>query len=563
MKIRTNQPLRFFFQNRRMARPRVAVIGAGAGGLVSMKCCLDEGLEPVCFESSNDIGGLWRFQEDPEPEHSSIYRSLISNISKEMSCFSDFPMPAHFPNYLHHSQMLQYLRLYAAHFDLFKYIHFQSAVRRVRQRADFSASGQWEVLVEERDGQQRGHVFHAVLVCSGHYTSPELPLEEFKGVETFPGKYSHSWEYKDPAAFCGKRVVVVGIGNSGGDVAAEISRVSAKTFLSTRTGAWVIGRMSSHGLPLDMVMITRLHALLLHLLPPALLNWAAERRLNQKYDHRLYSLLPRHRFLDRRPIINDDLPGRILVGALSMKPHIAEFRGSALAFEDGTVEQDIDAVIFCTGYTAKFPFLPPSLFAGPEGELTLYKCLFPPSLERHTLAVLGLFQATGPIMPCMELQARWATRVFTGRNHLPPERTMITRIEAERKKNMRSHSCPKMAALHQQYVPFLDDLAQEVGARPDVLKLCLSDPGLAWRVLLGPCTPYQFRLCGPDRWAGARQAIYTQWERVEQPMKTRPTNDIKPWTVPWWLLLSGRVTVILVVTSVLGKISVSWCSGTS
>ncbi|XP_036377171.1 flavin-containing monooxygenase 5-like [Megalops cyprinoides] len=277
-----------------MAR-RVAVIGAGSSGLACIKCCLDEGLEPVCFESSDDIGGLWRYQERPKPGHCSIYRSLIVNTSKEMMCFSDFPMPAHFPNYMQNSQLLQYFRLFAAHFDLLKYIHFQTSVYSVRQRPDFSQSGQWEVVTRNREGCKERHIFDAVMVCSGHYTHPVIPLTDFPGVDSFKGKLCHSWEYKDPHDLHGKRVVVVGIGNSGGDIAVEISRVAEKTFLSTRHGAWVVGRMCDKGLPLDMIMITRLMGFLPRIVPKGLLNWSGERGLNQKYDHRLYGLQPEHR----------------------------------------------------------------------------------------------------------------------------------------------------------------------------------------------------------------------------------------------------------------------------
>ncbi|KAJ8388455.1 hypothetical protein AAFF_G00133310 [Aldrovandia affinis] len=501
---------------------RVAVIGAGSSGLASIKCCLDEGLEPICFESSDDIGGLWRYKERPEPEHCSIYRSLITNTSKEMMCFSDFPMPDHYPNYMHNSQLLQYFRLYASHFDLLRHIRFQTVVCSVKQRPDFCHSGQWEVVTETKEGDKERHIFDAVLVCTGHYTHPVTPLKDFPGVETFKGKYYHSWEYRDPDALKGKRAVVVGIGNSGGDIAVEISRTAQKTFLSTRQGAWIIGRMSDRGLPIDMTMITRFWGLLLHLLPRALLNWAAERTLNQKYDHRIYGLLSKNRLLDQRPLVNDDLPGRILVGALVMKPNLQEFRGSSLVFDDGSVEDQIDAVVFCTGYNYSFPFLPTSLFPGPEHELTLYHHVFPPTLERPTLAILGLIQAQGPIMPVMEMQARWATRVFAGLNQLPPKNTMLKMIETERRRFIKSYPSPKHAALQIDYITYLDELARQVGVRPNFLDLLLRDPRLGLSVLLGPCTPYQYRLCGPGQWAGARQAILTQWERVAQPFKTRP-----------------------------------------
>ncbi|XP_017284239.1 dimethylaniline monooxygenase [N-oxide-forming] 2 [Kryptolebias marmoratus] len=528
---------------------RVAIVGAGSSGLVCMKVCADEGLEPVCFESGDDIGGLWNFKESPIPERSSIYRSLVVNTSKEIMCFSDFPMPDDYPNYMHHSQLLQYFRLYAEHFHLLRYIHFQTTVTRVQQRPDFSLSGQWEVATMSRDGDEERHIFDAVMVCSGHYTHPALPLTDFQGHETFSGQLLHSWDYKDADAYRGKRVVVVGIGNSGGDVAAEISRSAEKTFLSTRQGAWVIGRMAGNGLPLDMVGITRFNNLLLQLLPKTLVNWMAESALNNKYDHRLYGLKPKHRALERRPLINDDLPGRILQGALVMKPNIREFKKSGVVFEDGTVEETIDTVIFCTGYNVTFSFLPSAMSDGPGGELILFKRLFPPSLQHPTLAIMGLFQAKGPIMPTVEMQARWAVRVFTGLSHLPSKEKMLEVVESERRSNIQRYPCPRQAALQVDYISYLDYMAKEVGAKPSLLRLLLRDPVLWVKVFFGPCTPYQYRLSGPGQWAGARHAILTQWDRVTKPFRTRVVPEPKATKFvlcsPWLITFGGAILIAM------------------
>uniref|UniRef100_A0A4W5NS47 Flavin-containing monooxygenase n=1 Tax=Hucho hucho TaxID=62062 RepID=A0A4W5NS47_9TELE len=456
---------------------RVAVIGAGPSGLTSIKSCLDEGLKPTCFESSDDIGGLWRFKETPEPGRSSIYRSLVVNTSKEMMCFSDFPMPADYPNYMLHSQLLQYLRLYAQHFDLLRHITFQTSVLTVRQRPDFSHSGQWEVVTENREGQEQRHIFDGVLVCSGHYTQPVSPLDQFPGHESFPGRCLHSWEYKDADAFRGKRVVVkVGLTfwpfmsvSTSLFSLFPFSLTSPQTFLSTRKGAWVLSRMSSSGLPLDMTAISRLTVLLTSLLPRALVNWAAERTLNHRYDHRLYGL---HQHTEQKPLINDDLPGRILQGAVVLKPDLRGFQGSGLLFQDGTTEEDIDAVVFCTGYNGTFSFLPPSLCCskGNEGlEVTNNFSLLPISLS---------FSLSSILSPSLCL----------------------------------SYLCPRQAALHVDYIPYLDSLAEQVGVRPNILGLLLREPGVGLRVLLGPCTPYQYRLRGPGKWDGARQAILTQWD---------------------------------------------------
>ncbi|XP_074523824.1 dimethylaniline monooxygenase [N-oxide-forming] 2-like isoform X2 [Halichoeres trimaculatus] len=506
---------------------RVAVIGAGSSGLVCIKVCVDEGLQPVCFESSDDIGGLWRFKETPEPERASIYRSLV----------------------------LQYYRRYAEHFDLLRHVHFKTTVKSVTQRADFSESGQWDVVTTNRDGEEERHVFDAVLVCSGHYTHPVSPVTDFPGYETFSGRCLHSWDYKDADACRGKRVVVVGIGNSAGDIAVELSRSAEKTFLSTRQGTWVIGRMSRNGLPLDMTAITRFNDTLMRLLPKTLTNWMAERLLNKQYDHRLYGLQPRHRPLDRRPLINDDLPGRILQGALVMKPNLTGFRESGVEFEDGSVEKNIDAVVFCTGYRGTFSFLPAALTDGPHGEFILYKLLFPPTLSKPTLAIMGLFQTKGPILPIVEMQARWAVKVFTGICHLPPEKKMLKVFEFERRANMKSYPCPRQAAIQVDYISYLDFMAGEVGVKPNLLTLLLTDPVLWMKVAFGPVTPYQFRLTGPGRWAGARQAILTQWERVVQPFRTRTVPEPesrRAWLSSLSLLLFGGAVVVTGLLSLQG-----------
>ncbi|XP_029683451.1 flavin monooxygenase isoform X2 [Takifugu rubripes] len=448
---------------------RVAVIGAGASGLASVKACIEGGLEPVCFERGHDIGGVWNFRESLEPGRASIYRSLVANTSKEMMCFSDFPMPADYPNYLHHSQLLGYLRLYVQHFDLLRHIRFQTTVTRVAQRAGFPQSGQWDVVTVNASGEEEKHVFDAVLVCSGQFIYPSLP--DFPGHEGFPGKCSHSWEYRDPEAYRGLRVLVVGIGNSGGDIAVEISRSAEMTFLSTRQGAWVIGRMSHRGLPLDVAHITRFKQILMKLLPQRLINWLLERALNQKYDHRFYGLQPKHRRL------------------------------------------------------------------------------FPPSLLRPTLAILGLFQAKGPIVPLVEMQGRWAARVFAGLSFLPPKKKMLEVIESDRKRNSKSHSCHKSSSLKVHYIPYMDFMAQQVGVRPNLLRLLLTDPVLWAKALFGPCTPYQYRLTGPGHWTGARQAILTQWDRMAQPFRTRvvPEADSAPayHFLPFLFVLGG-ITVATV-----------------
>ncbi|XP_048064532.1 flavin-containing monooxygenase 5-like isoform X7 [Megalobrama amblycephala] len=522
---------------------RVAVIGGGASGLTCIKCCLDEGLEPVCFETSDDIGGLWRFKENPDPDRASIYHSLIINTSKEMMCYSDFPIPAHFPNYMHNSLIMDYFRMYAEHFQLKRHIRFQTKVLHVTPRPDFPHSGQWDVEIESKDGQREKQVFDAVMVCTGHHCHPHLPLKDFPGIDTFKGKYFHSRDYKTPEEWRGKRVVVIGIGNSGGDIAVELSRMAKQVYLSTRKGSWILNRVGDNGLPSDMVYKNRMRGWIIQMLPVGFINGVREKQLNKRFDHKLYGLQPAHRVFSQHPMDNDDLPNRILSGTISVKPNVQEFHGSSVVFEDGTVEDDIDLVVFATGYTFSFPFLSSHVIPVSKNKVSLYKYMYPPALEHPTLAVIGLVQPLGAIMPISEMQARWATRVFKGLCKLPPMSAMLKDIKAKEEAMAQRYVAAQRHTIQVDYIPYMDELAKQVGVRPSILKLLLTDPRLALNIIFGPCTPYQFRLHGPGQWEGARQAILTQWDRVTEPLKTRCAPE--PQCSSYSLIFSVSVAALL------------------
>ncbi|XP_056271495.1 flavin-containing monooxygenase 5-like isoform X1 [Pseudoliparis swirei] len=497
---------------------RVAVIGSGPSGLTSVKACLDEGMLPTCFESSDDIGGLWRFKEVSEPNRANIYRSLTINISKEMMCYSDFPIPADYPNYMHHTRILAYFRMYAEHFKLLRHIRFQTSVKSIKQRPNFAHSGEWEVVTESKDGQQEGHVFDAVICCTGHFTYPHLPLKDFPGIETFPGKYFHSWDYKGPEDMAGKRVVVIGIGNSGGDIAVESSRLAQEVYMSTRSGAWIVRQVSDNGIPLDMKYVTRFIHILFQLLPINFLNRITENKLNAMYDHSMYSLKPKH---SQIPVINDDLPFKLLSGAVNLKPNVKEICGATVVFDDGTTVEKVDTIVFATGYNYDFPYIPSDAIYKSGHRVGLYKHVFAPNLEHPTLAVVGFIHGFGSIMPQAEIQARWVARVFKGDKKLPSNRAMMKAVDKDTKDIENNYIVSKLTPLHVDYVTYMDDIAGEVGVRPSLLWLFFTDYSLFQWVLWGPLTAYQYRLKGSGKWEGARGAIFTQFDRMFQPLKTR------------------------------------------
>ncbi|XP_052056563.1 flavin-containing monooxygenase 5-like [Apodemus sylvaticus] len=528
-----------------MAKKRIAVIGAGTSGLGAIKCCLDEDLEPTCFERSDDIGGLWKFQKNPSEKMPSIYRSVTINTSKEMMCFSDFPVPDHFPNYMHNCKLMDYFRMYAERFNLLDYIRFKTTVRSVRKRPDFVEHGQWDVVVET-DGKQESLVFDGILVCSGHHTDPHLPLKSFPGIEKFEGHYFHSREYKNPEEYVGKRIIVVGIGNSGVDIAVELSCVAKQVFLSTRRGAWILHRVWNNGYPMDSSFFTRFHSFLQKILTTEAVNKYLEKTLNSRFNHAHYGLQPQHRPLSQHPTISDNLPNHIISGKVQVKPNVKEFTGTDVVFDDGTVEENIDVVIFATGYSFSFPFLE-DLIAVTDNEVSLYKLMFPLDLEKPTLAVIGLIQPLGIILPIAELQSRWAVRVLKGLSKLPSVKAMKEEVEQRKKAMEKRYVKTARHTIQVDHIEYMDEIASLAGVKPNLLLLFLSDPTLAMEVFFGPCTPYQYRLQGPGKWDGARKAIMTQRERIIKPLKTRITSE-KSHSAPglFWIKMAlfGLVSLV-------------------
>ncbi|XP_034866721.1 dimethylaniline monooxygenase [N-oxide-forming] 2 [Mirounga leonina] len=523
---------------------KVAVIGAGVSGLVSLKCCVDEGLEPTCFERTEDIGGLWRFKENVEDGRANIYQSVITNTSKEMSCFSDFPMPEDFPNFLHNSKLLEYFRIFARKFDLLKYIQFQTTVLSVKKYTDFSSSGQWEVVTESNSKKQSA-VFDAVMVCSGHHILPHIPLESFPGIERFKGQCFHSRQYKHPEGLEGKHILVIGLGNSASDIAIELSKKAAQVFISTRHGSWVMGRISEDGYPWDIVFHTRFRSMLRNVLPQTIRKWMMEQQMNQWFNHENYGLELQNKYLMKEPVINDDLPSHILYGAIKVKPRVKELTETSAIFEDGTVEENIDVIVFATGYTFSFPFLEDSLVKVEDKMVSLYKYMFPPHLEKSTLACIGLIQPLGSIFPTAELQARWATRVFKGLCTLPSARTMMADIIKRNEKRIDLFGKNQSQILQTNYIDYLDELALEIGAKPDVLSLLLKDPKLAVKLYFGPCNSYQYRLTGPGQWKGAKRAILTQKQRILKPLKTRALKASSDFPVSFLLKIVGLLAIVV------------------
>ncbi|KAL3990195.1 Flavin-binding monooxygenase-like family protein [Acanthocheilonema viteae] len=506
---------------------RICVVGAGASGLTATKTCLENGLQVVCFEKSSDIGGLWRYKQELYPGEGTVMKNTTINTSKEMTAFSDFVPPPEMPNFMSHTQILAYFRSYADHFHLLQHINLRHEVLNIKKDEKYEETGRWNVTYRIiNDDVTQTENFDGVLLCNGHHAIPYWP-EQFPGQNKFRGEIIHSQDYREPFPYRDKTVVLIGIGNSSGDIAVDLSRISKEVYLSTRSGAWVVRRTWDWSEPIDSVFISRCMHMIRKILPSWLVNRAYERKLNEYFDHGRYGLKPKHRATAQHATINDDLPGRIACGSIIIKPNVARFTEHDVIFEDGTTVSNVDAVIFGTGYSFQFSIVEDgNLIPVTDNDVDLYLQMYPPQLSsKNTLAVIGLIQPVGSIMPVSEIQSRLYCEVFIGHCKLPDKNEMKKDIERKKMVLAKKFVKSRRHTLEIEYASYMDELAEMFGAKPNLLKYLFTDPRLAFTLFFDGMAPYQFRLNGPHAWSGARDALLGMARRTFENSRTRRTLE--------------------------------------
>lgn len=507
-----------------MSSKHICVIGAGASGIVCIKECLAVGFSVVCYEKVDYIGGLWRYHESDTDGIASVTRATIINSSKEMSAYSDFPPPKELPNYCHNSQLVKYFDSYADKHGVKDYIKFQHEVVSVVQSDDYVLTGKWKVTVKNLlDNKHSTEEFDGVCVCTGHHVKPLTPT--FKGQEKFKGKILHTHSYKRPVGFDDKDVVVVGIGNSGGDASVELSAVARQVYLSTRRGSWILFRVGPFGIPFDMMYLRRIVFGIFDLVPYSLSCATTERFLNSRFDHKLYGLEPAHHVWSQHPMVNDALPNRILSGTVIVKGDIQEFVEDGVIFEGESHVTKCDVVVMATGYEVSFPFIDQSLVDTTGNQVPLYKYMFQPNLVHpETLCFIALTQPVGPLIPIAELQSRWFCQMMLGNCKLPSKDDMIFDIKKKKDDMLKRYYPGSKHTMQVDWVPFMDEIASQFGAKPNLWKYFFTDPVLWASLVFGPCVPYHFRLNGPGAWNGARDTILTVKDRTVNALSTRPSK---------------------------------------
>jgi cation diffusion facilitator CzcD-associated flavoprotein CzcO len=420
--------------------PSTAVIGAGVSGLTALKALRDWEIPHACFEASDDIGGNWYFR-NPNGR-SSAYRSLHIDTSRNAISFADFPMDERYPDFPHHTQINEFLHEYADRFGLKEHIRFDTTVEHVA-RLD---GGGWDI-----DGER----FDALLVCNGHHWDPSFP--EFPGHFDGPTLHSHHYiDPNDPLDLTGSRVLVVGIGNSAVDIASELGRngVAAQVFISTRSGAWVVPKYV-FGRPADQLFKTNPRL-------PLGLQRRLARLLPRLVSGRMEDFglpTPNHHFLEAHPTVSSELLLRLGSGDAIAKPDVAALEGDRVRFTDGTVEQ-IDAIVYATGYQISFPFFDGDFISAPGNVLPLYKRMFKPAID--DLCFIGFGQAIPTIFPFAECQSKLSGRWLAGEWALPTPPEMEREIRRDERRFVKHYNRRPRHTMQLDFYVYEYDLRKRV-----------------------------------------------------------------------------------------------------
>ena len=414
-------------------------MGAGPSGLAALRALRRSGIDAVAFERGRRIGGVWT----REDRSTAAYRTLHLITSRDRTAFLEYPMPEGTPDYPPRDAVGSYLEDYAARFGLLDHVRLGTEVERA-ERVD---GGGWRV---------NGEDFDALVVANGHNEVPTWPSPEYPGTASFRGEQLHALDYDEPSPYAGKRVMVVGMGNSAMDIVSDLSLVADRTYLSVRHGSWVIPKRLL-GKPADQIVKP----------------WAAVHvpwQVRQPVSQTLLRVVtgppesyglpePSGGLFQSHPTITDTVLSRISHGKITPKGAISALTPGGVEFADGSFEE-VDAIIWCTGYRVTVPFLDQSLVGPDPKELRLYMRILHPTEPR--LFFIGLMQSTGSAFPIVERQSELLADYLTGRWAPPSPRAMRAAIERRYQRAMKRWGPHGRPAMRVDFDRFMYDLGREI-----------------------------------------------------------------------------------------------------
>ncbi|MFJ6538398.1 flavin-containing monooxygenase [Paenarthrobacter sp. NPDC091711] len=372
---------------------RYCVIGAGAAGISALQQLRQAGYEVDCFEKSSRVGGHWHTD----------YEALHLITARDMTHFEDFPMPAHYPHFPRRDQVRDYIESYARHHGLYEIIQFNTEVLSVTPVSTEGAVGSagWNVTTSHGSDTYDG-----VIVANGHLWDKKVP--QFPG--EFTGKQLHSSEYNNVKDLEGTRVLVVGAGNSGCDLAVDVAQHRLEADIVIREGTYFqpkayFGKprqeleFLQQFAPDEVDLISRLLARV------SIGEWSDYPGMPE----------PKHRTLaEGSTVVNSLLLYWVQHGRVGIVPGIERFEGNTVHFTDGT-SREYDTILWATGFHSSVPFLDTRLVPRRKGAPIRYGAgIIPEGLEK--LYYVGMIAPRGPQIPVYGMQAKIVARMIALHN---------------------------------------------------------------------------------------------------------------------------------------------------
>ncbi|NKB33108.1 MAG: NAD(P)-binding protein [Pseudomonadales bacterium] len=464
-----------------MLETDVVIIGAGLSGILACKYIKNAGLDCIVFEGTDDIGGVWKYREEPNGK-GGVMLSTVSTSSKSVNEFSDFPMPNEYPPFQKHTQVWKYLNDYADNFELRERILLNSEIHVTKKEGD-----RW--ISTDNNGENYKSKY--LIVCSGMHQFPSKPYLDDPIFENATFQTMHSSEYKRiKEEFLGKDVLIYGGGETGSDIAIELTHAAKSVTMAIPNGQWLFPSITPVRIPTNesdsapMVADTfssRLRRLvdppfatydsrldtMAHFTSQTFIKWGG------KCGHGISEWENDAPYYGQFFNKNSNVIQMVHRGQITPKGKIKAVAGNTVEFIDNS-KMDFDLVVFCTGYKTRFPFLKDSGLNSNINDQFKF-CLHN---DDQSLAFVGFARPlVGSFMGLSEMQSLFVSKIFSQEIPVPDREFRDKSIMEDKvfQGLIFSGTTNRINGLV-NFQSYMDDLASIAGVRPDYWKLFFSSP---------------------------------------------------------------------------------------
>lgn len=514
-------------------RKRVAVIGTGISGTAAMKAVLEEGMEVVCFEKKDTIGGFWNYREDPR--FPSVYGCTHIDSKRDHNSFSTCQTTSDMPQVMNHNDVIGYVKRNHDEFNLTPHVRFNHEVTFVTDALEDQENGlkRWRLDYIDSAGEKHTEVFDGVMICSGRHSRARLPV--FKGMDDFQGLQIHTNRYKDAKIheLEGKRVVVIGVGNSGNDMVTEIAPIAKKLWWVARRGTWIY---EAEGNPSKLIGDDRILFGWKLKVPWRIASLNIESKMVKRQaiineaglqpDHHILSShpsqtggargTPQERGANGSPLKPDvtTIHDLCQAGLITGKRGISKITKNSVVFADGE-EVECDAIIYATGFKQAVDFIDPKIvdmrYDREDAEVAdkLYQYVWPMTPGCGSIGFIAFCQSF--TFMCADLQTRLFARIVRGDVKLPSVPAQEAEMRAfDGQLKEQFTSSPRHAIQGATRMEYYDNLAKMIGCYPSFWKVLMERPSAFRHAMFTPWSVMVYRLVGHGRTEEAPSVIDEQ-----------------------------------------------------